>query len=671
MKSRIKNPLLKKFLLPKFREIKPFHLIDAVEEITHKYKKFIKNVIFKKKVFTWQEIIEPIIKKNNEIDKIISTVRHLNLVKNTKFRKQYQQSISLIIELITWINQNKNLYEIYKKIIKNKKFKKLSYSKKKFLEFKINEYIKNGILLSKEKKNEFRINVNKLSILEISYENNIIDSDNCWNKLILNKKRLKGLPKSFISKNKKLNSFTNKYYWLIKLNTYNYNTIMKYCFDRKLRKEFYYFYNTRASYENKVFKNFNNSKIIKKILITKNKISKILGFKNYSCYSLKDKTINHPINAIKLIKNIYNRTFPYAKKELENLKKFSKKKLNIKNLKPWDMLFCIEKQKNELYHIKKKKIFSLKKVILTIFKILDEYYCLKIKRKKNIQVWDKTVKFFSIYSEKNRLIGGFYTDLYYRKDKIGGAWMDICSNFTKINNKKNQIPIAYINCNFSYNKKNPSIEHYEVLTLFHEIGHALHHILNKIKIPEISGINGVPFDLVEVPSQLMENYFWEKKLIYTMLDDNVKNKKIVTNNLINLRKHNYYLFLMKQIELSLIDLLIHYNISNDKIKLIIKKVNEKINIFKIPKWNNFQNTFSHIFSGGYSSCYYSYIFSGIFSSKIWKKLKNRKKLNKKNHKILIKNILSSGTKYNFLKKIKKFLNIKKCIKSIILTDNIF
>lgn len=666
-------------LLPKknFFDYKNINLKNAtknLEKTLNDYKKIVEKTL-KNKRYNWENLCQPLEEANNECLKIWSPISHLHSVKNSlKLRKTYKKCLLKISKFDIWIGQNKNLYKAYKSIKNDSIFQTFNKAQQKSIKNSISNFKLSGINLNKTKKRKYQKITIKINKLKNKFNNNVLDSTMKWKKLIQNLHDLDGIPKNVLENAKKLAEKEKKTGWIITLDTSVYSAIMSYAKNRKLRKKIYYAYHTRASKKN-LNEKWDNSEIIKKILILRYKIAQLLGFKNYAEKSIFNNMAKSTKEVFMFLEKIYQKAKPKAEKEIKKLKQFTFKKYGINNIKPWDIMYYSEKQKKNIFSLNDEEIrcfFPQKKVLNGLFKIINKIYGFKIKKYKNFKVWHPTVQFFKIYNEKKEKIGSLYLDLYSRKNKNSGAWMFDAINRLKYKNGKYQLPIAYIICNFHKpTKKTPFLfTHNEIITLFHEFGHALHHLLTIIDIPSVSGINGVPWDTIEFPSQFMENWCWQKKTLKIISGHYKTNEplpKTILNNILKSKNYQSGMFILRQLQFALLDFKIHTEYlskKNKTISSIFRSVQKKTSIIKTPSWSNFLNTFNHIFCENYAAKYYSYLWADVLASDAFSKFLKEGIFNKKIGKSFLKNILSLGGSENPKKLLKKFLKREPTIQSI-------
>ncbi|MCR3756152.1 MAG: oligopeptidase A [Candidatus Westeberhardia cardiocondylae] len=670
------NPLLKTFTLPPFSKIRHDHIIPATEHIIKYCHDSIKKITSKKTLFTWDNLCQPMQEINNYFIKIWSIIEHLNAVQNTvKLRQAYKHSLTLVTKYNIWVGHNIKLYKSYLSLQQNKYYSKLNTEQKKSINNILRDFKLSGVHLSIKKQKQYEKIITQLSILETSYNNNVFDSTVKWNKIITNKIILDGIPNDILENIKNKETKNKKTEWIITLDLPIYLSILTNCNNSSFRKECYYAYNTRASNIGFNENTWDNGPIIKKILKLRHNLAKLLGYTTYANLSLKTKMAKNPKNFLKFFATLIKYAKKKGKKELKQLQSFTKKHFNYHTKYPWDITFYSEKQKQHLFSINEEKLrsyFPINTVLQGLFKILNRIFGILIIQNKTIKTWNPTVSFFDIFDEKNEFKGSFYLDLYTRQNKRSGAWMsEFVGLMRNESNKKTQKPIAHIICNFSpsVNETPTLLTHNEVITLFHEFGHALQHILTHINIPNISGIHGIPLDAIESCSQLMENYCWEKESI-TLISGHFNTKEPLPINIIKklqkIRKYQSGLFILHQLKLCLFDFIIHYKPQkNINISKILKKIHKKTSITPYIKWIQFPNTFSHIFSGEYSVGYYSYLWSNILSADAWSRFEKEGIFNKKTGKSFIKHVLSQGGSQNPLILFTKFIGRKPKIDAML------
>ncbi|QJC36058.1 oligopeptidase A [Enterobacteriaceae endosymbiont of Donacia cincticornis] len=648
------NPLLSNFLLPPFNQITNDCMISAIIYTINNIKKKINKILKKNKNnYNWKNFCQKILELEENLYRIFAPISHLNYVNNNKkIRKNYEIIIKIITDYNIWFKQNLSLYKAYIYVQKNQNILNLNQLKIKSINDIIRDFNLSGILLNQEKKKLYVQIIKNLLNLQNNFNNNIFDSTRKFQKYILDKKKLDGIPDYIIKFMHQNALLKNKKGYLITLDDPIYLSIITFCNNQNLRKKIYYKYSTRASSldDDTLYK---NELIIEKELSLRLKLSNLLGYHSYSEQSLINKSAKKVNKVLSFLYKLLKLSKKQAIEETLNLKKFIKKKYNVVHINAWDVSFFAEKYKFYLYGINNniiREYFPINIVIKGMFKIINNIYGLSFILEK-VPVWDENVMFFNVFDCDNKMCGSIYFDLYFRAEKRSGAWMDICQSRILKANGILQHPVAFINCNFT-----PSINnifllyHNDILTLFHEFGHALHHITSCINIPNISGINGLPLDIVEFPSQFMEYWCWEYEPLKLISQHYQKDKDMpinLINKLITSKKYNSALLLMRQIELSLFDIRIHNEFSlkkNHQISNLIKEIRKDIvTISTIPSWYKYTNTFHHIFGGEYAAGYYSYLWSEQLAADSFYHFKKNGLFNQTIGQNFLKNFLSLGS----------------------------
>ena len=559
----------------------------------------------------------------------------------------YNKNLTKVTKYHSELSQNKLIYKKFKRIKLSKNFSKLSRPQKKIINDEILSFELGGVGLNKNKQLEFKKIVSKLSKLSSNFEENLLDSVNNYSLLIKDKRKLKGVPKDALTKAKLEAKKRKENGWCFTLDFPSYLPLIQFADDRSLREEIYYAYATKASELGD--STTDNTLNINQILIHKKKLASLLGFSDYASMALKTKMAKSSNEVIKFLESLSSKAKPFAKKDMIDIKKYGKK-INIKQVEAWDIAYISEKIKEERFNYSDQEIknyFPDYKVIEGLFKVVESIYGIYIEEIET-EVWHSDVKFYRIQNSSKKSIGYFYLDLYARKNKRGGAWMDEAISKFKFPHEE-ALPVAYLTCNFSEPVKNNSslLTHDEVITLFHEFGHGLHHLLTEIDDYGVSGIQGVEWDAVELPSQFMENFCWEWSVIKNMTE-NILTKKTMPKKLFNklLKSKNFQSGMQtsRQVEFALFDIKLHseYNPILKNFLLLLEQVRDEVAIVKPPKWNRFPHSFSHIFAGGYAAGYYSYKWAEVLSADAYSLFEEMGPLSRKAGEKFKKEILAKG-----------------------------
>jgi oligopeptidase A len=619
----------------------------------------------------WDNFIFPIQQCNEKLNRVWSQINHLNsVVNNEELRLIYNKNLIKVTKYNSEFSQNKLIYKKFKKIKSSKLFLKLTKPQKKIINNEILGFELGGVGLNKNKKLEFKKIVSKLSKLSSSFEENLLDSVNNYSLLINDKKKLKGIPKDILLKAKFEAKKRKKNGWCFTLDFPCYLPLMQFANDRNLRKKIYYAYATKASeLDNKITDNTSN---INQILLNKKRLAQLLGFSNYASMALKTKMAKSSNEVIKFLENLSNKAKPFAKIDMLDLEKYGQK-LKINNIEAWDIAYLSEKIKEDRFNYSDQEVknyFPDCKVIKGLFKVVETIYEIFIKE-INTEVWHSDVKFYEITNSSGKSIGYFYLDLYARKNKRGGAWMDEAISKFKFPHE-NALPVAYLTCNFSEPIKNniSLLTHDEVITLFHEFGHGLHHLLTEINEYGVSGIQGVEWDAVELPSQFMENFCWEWSVVKNMTE-HISTKEPMPKKLFNklLKSKNFQSGMQtsRQVEFALFDMKLHseYNPKLKNFLTLLEQVRDQVAVVRPPNWNRFPHSFSHIFAGGYAAGYYSYKWAEVLSADAYSLFEEIGILSEKAGKKFRKEILSKGGSRPAINSFIKFRGRKPLIDSLL------
>jgi len=612
------NPLLKRNTLPLFEQIEMKHISPAIDQIINENLNVIKKIEQENETPTWDNVITPLERCEEKLSRVWSQIGHLNAVMNNKhLRDLYNKNLTKITKYYSDLGQN--MY-IYKKFIQiNTHIERLDATQNKIINDELLSFKLSGVALDRAKKNKFKKLKSDLSKLSSKFEENILDSVNQFNLIIKEEEKLTGIPEDIKSVAKQKAKDNGEIGWLFSLDLPSYMPVLHYADNRGLRENLYHAYSVKASELGD--QKLDNTEVIKKIIDKKNRLASLLNYDNYAEMALETRMANNANEIITFLNNLSNKAKPSAIKDINELKKIGKS-YNINKVEAWDVAYLSEKIKKIKFNFSDmdiKKYFPDKKVIDGLFHVASKIYGLNFKQTKT-EVWHKDVKFFEIFDESNNLIGQFYLDLYARKNKRGGAWMDeAISKYTF--GKESSLPVAYLTCNFSAPLKDkPSLlNHDEVITLFHEFGHGLHHLLTEVNNYSVSGIKGVEWDAVELPSQFMENFCWDWSVIKNM-SEHVDTKKIMPKSLFDklLKSKNFQsgMQTLRQVEFALFDIQLYSknNLQNYNFLKLLEEVRDEISVIRPPEWNRFPHSFAHIFSGGYAAGYYSYKWAEVLSA---------------------------------------------------------
>lgn len=644
------NPLLIDAPLPLFSKIKPEHVLPAIQEALKNCRHTIETVLTKNSQYTWDNLIQPIDEMDEKFSRAWSPVNHLNSVKNSpELREAYEACLPLLSEYSTWVGQHKPLYQAYKQIKESEEYTKLTKAQKKVIDNALRDFELSGIGLPEDKQKRYGEIVAKLSELSSKYSNNVLDATMGWTKLITNFDDLSGMPESALAAAKEQAKAKGQEGWLLTLDIPSYLPIMTYCDNRDLRFELYQAYNTRASDQGPNAGKWDNTEIIKQILSLRDELAHLLGFETYADKSLATKMAESTQQVIEFLTDLASKAKPQGEKELADLKRYAYEFFGASDIKPWDIAYYSEKQKQYLYTINDEELrpyFPEQTVINGLFEVVHRVFGITAKQRQGVEVWDPEVKFYDLYNTDGELKGSFYLDLYAREHKRGGAWMDDCIGRMRFADGHMQKPVAYLTCNFNrpIGDKPALFTHNEVTTLFHEFGHGLHHMLTEIDVSSVAGINGVPWDAVELPSQFLENWCWEPEALAFISGHYETGEPLpaeMLEKMLDAKNYQAALFILRQLEFGLFDFKLHSQKDPDILETL-KQVRELVAVVPTVEWGRFPHAFSHIFAGGYAAGYYSYLWAEVLSADAFSRFEEEGIFNTKTGNAFLDNILSQG-----------------------------
>ena len=628
------NPLLQAHTLPAFSAIKPEFVEPALNHVLEQAKIFIDDLLLKIEKPTWQSLAVPMEELDFSIDQVWSPVSHLNSVMNSEeLRVAYNACLPKLSEFGTELGQNEHLYKAYKTLADSAVYDDLDTAQKKVIDNALRDFRLSGVELSQEDRDRYKKISQSLTELTAKFEENLLDATHAWKKHITDENLLAGLPDSTKEMAAQFAQRDELEGWLFTLDFPSYMPVMSYADDRDFREEMYTAFATKASDQGPNAGEWDNTQIMADILKLRHELAELIGFKNHAERSLATKMAQSPEQVLDFLTDLAARSRPIAEKEFEELKAFTQETAGMTELEAWDVTYFAEKLRQQRYSISQEELkpyFPEDKVVAGLFAVVNRLYGLDIKERTDVDVWHKDVRFFDIFDEKGELRGQFYLDLYARNHKRGGAWMDECA-VRRQTKSGIQTPVAFLTCNFSepVGDKPALFTHDEVTTLFHEFGHGLHHMLTKIHYAGVSGINGVPWDAVELPSQFMENWAWEREAL-DLISGHYETGDVLPQDLfdkmIAARNFQSAMVMVRQLEFSLFDFRLHleFDPTQDKqVEKILAEVRDQVAVVKPPKFNRFAHSFSHIFAGGYAAGYYSYKWAEVLSADAFSKFEEK------------------------------------------------
>ena len=616
------NPLLDFSGLPRFADFKPAHVAPAIDQLMAENRALIARVAAEAATPDWDNFVGPLEDANERLHRAWGQVGHLNAVMNSpELREAYNAVLPKITQYYTELGQHEGLYGKFKSLRADAAFATLTPAQQKIIDNEIRDFRLGGADLSAAGKQRYSEISDRLSMLTSRFSDNLLDATNAWSHVVTAEAELAGLPEDAKEAARAAAQADQQAGWKFTLHAPSYMPVLQYADNRALRERMYRAYVTRASEFGDA--KLDNTPLISEIVGLRRELAQLLGFGNFAEYSLEAKMAETPAQVMEFLRELAARAKPYAKRDLQELQKFAQTELGMNELAAWDYTYVSEKLRVAQYAFSEnevKQYFPETTVLPGMFKLVETLYGLTITPTEAPQ-WHADVRFFSIQDHNGTLIGQFYLDLYARPSKRGGAWMD--DAITRRSTAKGiQAPVAYLNCNFTPPApgKPALFTHDEVITLFHEFGHGLHHLLTRVDYLGVSGINGVEWDAVELPSQFMENFCWEWGVVEPMtrhVDSNARLPKTLFEKMLAAKNFQSGMQTVRQIEFSLFDLRLHcdFDPAGAQTALqLLDEVRREVAVVTPPDYNRFPNNFSHIFAGGYAAGYYSYKWAEVLSA---------------------------------------------------------
>jgi len=616
------NPLLTFTGLPPFSQIKPAHVEPAIDHLLADNRAQIQRLLEPGQSFTWKNLVEPLEELEDRLERAWSPVSHMNSVVNSEeLRSAYNACLPKLTHYATELGHNAALFRAYQEVGQQPG---LDAAQCKVLDNVLRDFHLSGVDLPPDKKARFKDISQELSQLTSKFEENLLDATNAWSKRIDSADRLAGLPQSALDQAAQAAQQEGEQGWLLTLDFPSYFAVITYADDRTLRHELYRAYSTRASDQATDHPEWDNSNHMERILALRHELARLLGFANYAERSLATKMARSCDQVIHFLEDLARRSRPHAQQDVAELRDYARERHGVQALEAWDIAYYSEKLRHHRYEITQEELkpyFPETRVIPGLFAVVERLFGVKITQVAGGDAWHPDVLFFEIRDDHGDLRGSFYLDLYARRNKRGGAWMGDCIT-RRFTDTVDQLPVAYLTCNFSppVGDRPALLTHDEVQTLFHEFGHGLHHMLTRIDYPEVAGINGVAWDAVELPSQFLENWCWEREALGLIaghyetgapLPDELYQKMRAARNF------QSGMQMVRQLEFALFDFRIHREYDpalGGRIYEILNQVRQQVAVIPAPDFNRFPHGFSHIFAGGYAAGYYSYKWAEVLSA---------------------------------------------------------
>jgi oligopeptidase A len=622
--SSAENPLLKPHPLPPFAAIQAQHVLPAVQSLTQSNLAALETQLEQLQDPDWDSLVAPLEEREDLLNQAWSPVSHLNgVANNPQLREAYNSSIALLTEYNTRIGQNSALVAAYERLAGDEGFAALTSAQQTAVRNALRDFRLAGVSLPDAAKKRYGEIQTRLSDLSNRFSNNVLDATQGWFKHVTDASELQGLPESALAGAARAATNKNLEGWVLTLDGPVYLTVMTQADNRELRREMYTAYMTRASDQGPTAEQWDNTALIEEILQLRQELAQLLGFANYAELSIEPKMAQNTAQVLEFLRELAQKSRVQAERDLNELRHWAEETHGVSNMEVWDVPYYSEKLKEARYQISQEALrpyFTLPKVLEGLFALNKTLFDIDIFLQEGVETWHQDVLFYRV-ERGGKPLAYFYLDLFAREGKRGGAWMAEC-RVRRRTAEKLQLPVAYLVCNFNAPVGDtPSLlTHNEVTTLFHEFGHGLHHMLTQVDVAAVSGINGVAWDAVELPSQFMENWCWEPSVLKS-LSGHHKTGEALPDELIEkmLAAKNFQaaMMILRQIEFALFDFRLHMEYGRPGfpgVQALLDEVRQAVAVLIPPAFNRFQNGFTHIFAGGYAAGYYSYKWAEVLSA---------------------------------------------------------
>ena len=628
------NPLLDFTGLPRFDTITPEHVAPAIRQLLEENRALVAQLLTPETPvqtriqITWDAFVQPMLDAGERLSRAWGVVGHLHSVNDVPpWREAYNALLPEVSSFYADLGQNLALFAKYQALADSPEFATLSAARKKIIQNELRDFRLSGAALPAEQKPRFKAIQEALAALGAKFSENVLDATNAHAEWITDEADIAGLPEDAKAAARQAAEKDGKPGWKFTLHAPSYMPVLQYCANRDLRARMYRAYATRAAEFGKA--EWDNTPVINRLLALRDEEAKLLGYANFAEVSLATKMADSPAQIATFLRDMAHKARPFAERDLAEMTAFAKTELGMTSLESWDYGWVAEKLKLARYSFSDdevKQYFPEHKVLAGLFRVIESLFSVKV-LPDTAPVWHPAVRFFRI-ERGGQLVGRFYLDLYARETKRGGAWMDEAITRRRITSADfsaaaMQMPVAYLNCNFpapvgeGANQRPATFSHDDVITLFHECGHGLHHLLTQVDDLPVSGIHGVEWDAVELPSQFMENFCWEWDVLSGMtahVDSGEPLPRALYDKMTAAKNFQSSLQTLRQVEFGLFDLLLHSEPDSAGFMSLLQRVREEVAVLIPPEWGRFPHGFSHIFGGGYAAGYYSYKWAEVLSA---------------------------------------------------------
>ena len=679
------NPLLEQHELPPFDKIKPEHIVPAIDEILANNRKTV-AMLLESGVKGYEDLVTKLEALDDTLNQAFSPVSHMNSVVNSaELRDAYNACLPKISEYSTEMGQNPDLYAAYQAIQEGEEFQALDRAKRMVIEQAIRDFKLSGVNLPKQEQQRFSEISKRLSELSSKFSDNVLDATMAWSRQFDNADELKGLPETALQLAKQTAEQRGESGYVFTLEFPSYLPVMTYCENESFRREIYEAFVTRASDKGPNAGEWDNTEVMQEILVLRKEMSGLLGFDNYAEYSIAKKMAQSTDQVIEFLEDLATKSVSVAAAQYDELCNFARENFGKSELNAWDTTFYSEKLKEQKFDISEETLrpyFPAPRVLEGMFEVVHRLYDIDVVPTSDVVTWHSDVQTFDI-SKDGKTIARFYLDLFARPNKQGGAWMDECRVRREVKSSDEQgpsiqLPVAYLTCNFTGPVGDaPSLlTHDEVVTLFHEFGHGLHHMLTKVSVAGVSGINGVAWDAVELPSQFLENWCWQSEAL-GFISGHYESGDVLPEEMLSkmLAGKNFQsaIAMVRQLEFALFDFRLHAEFESgvaDQVQVILDDVRRKVAVVQAPEFNRFQHGFGHIFGGGYAAGYYSYKWAEVLSADAFSRFEQDGIFNRQTGEQFLVSILEQGGSVEPMEMFVSFMGREPRVEALLRQDGI-
>ena len=640
------NPLLQHYGLPRFSAIEPAHVEPAIRQLLDDNRREL-AALLEGGAEGWDDLVAPIERMHHRLSCAWSPIGHLNGVMNgDELRAAYNACLPLLSAYHTELAQNERLCAAYQRVA-DLEGSRLDTAQKTLVEHALRDFRLSGVSLPEDRKQRFGQVMERLSTVQSKFDENVLDATNAWSRRVDDPAELAGLPETTVRRARSAAEDAGHDGWLLSLDAPNYQAVLTHAEQAGLRREFYEAWTTRASEQGPHAGRWDNTPLMAEILELRHEAANLVGYADFAQYSLATKMAQKTGEVLDFLRELARVSRPAAQREFAELEHYAGRRLES-----WDVAFYSERLKRERLDVSEEELrpyFPLPRVIAGLFTVVTRLYDVRMVARDDVDVYHPDVRYFDIVDRDGSPRGGFYLDLYARPKKRGGAWMDDCIGRIRLG-EANALPVAYLVCNFTPPvAERPSLlTHEDVLTLFHEFGHGLHHMLTRVDYPGVAGINGVPWDAVELPSQFMENFAWRREVLPLISAHVETGEPLPAEMLTKLQATRTFqagMHTVRQLEFALFDFRLHAEFtpgSPPRIAETLEDVRSEVSVLRPPPFNRFPNSFQHIFSGGYAAGYYSYKWAEVLSADAFGAFEEKGVFDRATARRFLKSILERG-----------------------------